>query len=639
VESQASCRCATPASITLPTSIMGVQNFLTAFCFATSALSASARLQRSNIALRSTEPVSLPYRNASLSVDERVEDLLQRMTLEEKAGQMFQIPLAPGGPDGSLSNDTAKLVQTHFMSHFNLRSSVDDAQITAEWYNRIQEMAANTRLGIPITMSTDPRHAFTDSAGSGFAANAFSQWPATTGLAALRDAELVHEFANIARQEYRAIGIRVSLHPQVDLSTEPRWARIGATMGEDANLTAELVVAYIKGFTTEEFGHESVSTVTKHFPGSGPVQRGEDSHFQPGENATYPGNMFEHHLIPFKAAIAAGARQIMPYYSRPIGTKYEEVAAGMNKGIVTDLLRGELGFDGIVVTDWGLVTDGVILGQFVPARAWGAQNLTEIERAAKIIDAGADQFGGEERFDLISQLVGNGTISTSRIDTSIRRLLREKFLLGLFDNPYVNATAAKEIVGREDFVALGALTQRRSYTLLSNKDDVLPLKPCAETKYYVEGINATILAARNMTIVTSPAEADMALLRIGAPYEPRPGGFEKSYHSGSLEFNATEKARQAAIYSAVPTIVDIYLERPAAIPEIAEQAAALLGNYGASPDAFLDVVFGVDGVRPEGRLPFELPRSMAAVEASREDVPYDSVNPVFKYGHGLEYAS
>jgi beta-glucosidase len=615
---------------------MGVQNFFTAFCFATSALSASARLQRSNIALRTTE--YFPYRNASLSVDERVDDLLQRMTLEEKAGLMFQSSISLG-PNGTLTNTTVESVQTHFQSHFNLAGSVDSATTNAEWYNRIQEAAMNTRLGIPITLSTDPRHAFTNNVGTGFTANAFSEWPETTGLAALRDADLVEKFANIARQEYRAIGIRVSLHPQVDLSTEPRWARISGTMGEDAELTAELVVAYIKGFTTEEFGHESVSTVTKHFPGSGPQQDGEDSHFTYGKNATYPGNNFEQHLIPFKAAIAAGARQMMPYYARPIGTEYEEVAAGMNKQIVTDLLRNELGFEGIVVSDWGLVTDAVIRGQDMPARAWGAEHLTEIERAEKILNAGTDQFGGEQRFDLIQQLVGNGTISTSRIDVSVRRLLREKFLLGLFDNPYVNVTAAKEIVGRADFKALGALTQRRAYTLLVNNNDILPLKPAAATKFYVEGFNATLLTARNMTVVLSPADADIALLRLQAPYEPRPGGFEAAYHSGSLEYNSTEKARQAAIYSAVPTIVDMTLDRPAAIPEIAESAAALLGNYGASPEAFLDVVFGVDGLGPEGRLPFDLPRSMAAVEASNEDVPFDTENPVFKYGDGLRYAS
>jgi beta-glucosidase len=138
---------------------------------------------------------------------------------------------------------------------------------------------------------------------------------------------------------------------------------------------------------------------------------------------------------------------------------------------------------------------------------------------------------------------------------------------------------------------------------------------------------------RGLKVVNTTAEADMALIRLQAPYEPRPGGFEANYHAGSLEYNATEQARQAAIYSAVPTIVDIYLDRPAAIPEIVGSAKAVLANYGASTDAFLDVIFNAEGAKPEGKLP----RSMEAVAASREDVPFDTENPVFKFSHGLSY--
>lgn len=181
-------------------------------------------------------------------------------------------------------------------------------------------------------------------------------------------------------------------------------------------------------------------------------------------------------------------------------------------------------------------------------------------------------------------------------------------------------------------------TQRKAYTLLTNTDDMLPLKQNSSIKFYVEGIDAEHLKARNLSLVSTPEEADLAIIRLQAPYEPRPGGFEKNYHAGSLKYNVTEKARQAAIYAVVPTIVDIYLDRPAAIPEIAESAKALLANFGAGPDAFLDVVFGVDGALPMGKLPFDLPRSIAAVEASKEDVPFDTENPVFKFGHGLRYA-
>ncbi|KAH8716732.1 glycoside hydrolase superfamily [Phaeosphaeriaceae sp. PMI808] len=618
-------------------------NLFTTLCLAAATTATAISVRHTNEVQhikpipRSSQNDGCGYRNASLSIDERVEDLLQRMTMEEKAGQMFQNSLTMGA-NGTFLNTTEPLVKGKLMSHFNLGSAVDNVRSAATWHNRLQQMALDTRLGIPITLSSDPRHAFSDAVGANIASTAFSQWPESMGLAAIRDVELIKTFANIARQEYMAIGLRSTLHPQIDLATEPRWARVHGTMGEDANLTAELVVAYIEGFTGPEFGAQSVTTVAKHFPGSGPVQGGEDSHFVYGKNTTYPGNQFDYHLIPFKAAIAAGARQMMPYYSRPVGTKYEEVASGFNKGIVTDLLKGELGFEGIVVSDWGLITDAIIRGQDMPARAWGVENLTELQRAEKILNAGVDQIGGENRVDLILELVNKGIISEERIDLSVGKLLREKFLLGLFDNPFVDVEAAVKVVGKPEFVRQGDLAQRRSYTLLSNKENVLPLKSAQGLKFYVDGFNKTYMEKRNLQVVNTPSEADIALVRLNAPFEPRPGGFEANYHSGSLEYNVTERARQAAIYNAVPTIVDIYLERAAAIPEIIEAAKAVLANYGASTDAFLDTIFGTNGTKPEGKLPFDLPRSMAAVEASKEDVPFDTANPVFRFSHGLSYA-
>jgi beta-glucosidase len=308
------------------------------------------------------------------------------------------------------------------------------------------------------------------------------------------------------------------------------------------------------------------------------------------------------------------------------------VAFAFNKGIITDLLRGELGFDGIVCTDWGLVTDTTILGQPMPARAWGVEHLDELSRVEMILNAGCDQLGGESRPELVVQLVEQGRISEDRIDISVRRLLREKFILGLFDNPYVDPDDAAATVGKAGFVAAGAEAQRRAYTLLTNNDQILPLK--RGCRLYLEGVSDEI-AARYGEVVSDPADADVALLRLEAPYEPRPGGFEARFHAGSLEFPVAERDHHAAICAAAPTIVDVYLDRPAVLTDLAEQAAALLGSYGSSDEAFLDIVFGI--AQPEGSLPFDLPRSMAAVEASRSDVPFDTADPVFKFGHGLRY--
>ncbi|MFC9298590.1 glycoside hydrolase family 3 protein [Streptomyces sp. NPDC057011] len=581
------------------------------------------------------------YKDASLPVDRRVEDLLSRMTLEEKAGQLFHsmLMMNPDGTpvtetDGSmLPFTTPELIEDRFLTHFNLLGTYG-AREMAQWQNTVQEMAAATRLGIPVTLSTDPRHAFTDNVGASFNSGAFSAWPEALGLAAIGDPELVHRFADTVRREYLAVGFRVALHPQIDLATEPRWARQTGTFGSDARLTGELVRAYVRGLQGPELGPESVSAMVKHFPGGGPQKDGEDPHFAHGKEQIYPGGMREHHLEPFKAAIAAGCAQMMPYYGQPIGTDWEEVGFGFNKGVVTGLLREELGFEGIVCTDWGLLNDATIFGQTHPARAWGLEHLDVAERAARALDAGCDQFGGEQCPEVVVELVRSGRIAESRIDGSVRRLLREKFRLGLFENPYVDPDEAAETVGRADFAALGAAAQRRSLTVLTNPGKLLPLtaEPERGPKLYVRNVDEAVAAAYG-EVVADPDAADLAVLRLRTPYEPRENLFESFFHSGSLAFPEAELAEILALLDRVPTLVCINLERAAVIPEIADRAAALIADYGASDDALLDVAFG--RAVPEGRLPFELPRSMAAVAASRPDVPNDTQDPVFAHAHGL----
>lgn len=263
----------------------------------------------------------LPYEDAGLAVDERVTDLLGRMTLEEKAGQLFHTLLRPG-PNGALDvadparglADTRDLLgPKNCMSHFNLIGPVLDAQMVATWHNHVQGyVLAHTRLGVPVTLSTDPRSHFdNNNVGTGFRAGMMSQWPGPFGLAALRDGNLVRRFADVVRREYLALGLRVALHPQADVTTEYRWARVGSTFGEDAGLVSDLTVACIQGLQGDVIGKGSVSTVTKHFPGAGPEMDGEDSHFTYGKEQVYPGGRFEYHLEPFRRAIEAGTRQIM----------------------------------------------------------------------------------------------------------------------------------------------------------------------------------------------------------------------------------------------------------------------------------------------------------------------------------------
>ncbi|WP_234314015.1 glycoside hydrolase family 3 N-terminal domain-containing protein [Streptomyces sp. NBRC 109706] len=578
-----------------------------------------------------------PYQNPALPVEQRVEDLLGRMTVAEKAGQLFHTMIAMK-PDGStvekgdpgiLPIDTTQLLHGRHMTHFNLLGTGDPAAM-ARWQNTVQAMAAETRLGIPVTVSTDPRHAFTDNVGASFNAGAFSAWPEPLGLAATRDPQLVYEFADTVRREYLAVGFRVALHPQIDLASEPRWSRQSGTFGSDAALTSRLVRAYVRGLQGDRLGSHSVSAMVKHFPGGGPQKDGEDPHFPHGKEQIYPGGMRDLHLEPFRAAIDAGCAQMMPYYGQPVGTDWEEVGFGFNRTVIQGLLRDRLGFDGIVCTDWGLVSDAEIFGEVHQARAWGLESLSDLEKAARILDAGCDQFGGEARPELVVELVESGRVPEHRVDTSLRRLLREKFVLGLFDDPYVDVDLAAETVGRADFTEAGARAQRRSLPLLTNTGDTLPVT--GRPKLYVENVAADV-AGRYGELVPGPARADLAVLRLRTPHEPRANAFESLFHSGRLAFTDEELRPILDLLDAVPTVVCVNLERAAVIPEIATRAAALIADYGASDAAILDIVFG--RARPEGRLPFELPRSMTAVAASRPDVPNDTENPLFPHGAGL----
>ena len=581
-----------------------------------------------------------PYQDPSNSVEYRVEDLLDRLTVEDKAGLMFH-DIISMGPQGQLIGSdnafgrpaTETAIRDMRINHFNLAGQVDDVRVLVAWHNRVQELALATGPGIPVTLSTDPRHAFSNNPGTEALAGAFSQWPQSLGLAALGDVDLVQRYADIARQEYLAAGIRVALHPQIDLATEPRWARIGMTFGEDADLTSRLVIAYIRGFQGAELGATSVATMTKHFPGGGPQKDGEDPHFAYGREQVYPGGQMEYHLKPFRAAIAAGTSQMMPYYGMPVGTEWEEVGFAFSHGVITDLLRDQLGFDGIVCTDWGLISDSVIMGQPMPARAWGVEHLSELDRAQKVIDAGCDQFGGESRPELVVELVRSGRVSEARIDQSVRRLLHEKFLLGLFDQPLLEVDRAVATIGRADFVADGEAAQRAAIVRLTAADSGPAALPVStDQAVYIENIGS-LPAARMGRVVDDPADADLAVLRLNAPYEPRPGGFESFFHAGSLELPVAERDRILRVCEQVPTIIVLFLDRPAIVPEIARAAAAFLVEFGARDDAVVDVLLGEAQAR--GRLPFDLPSSTKAVTESGSDVPYDTADPVFRFGDGI----
>lgn len=588
-----------------------------------------------------------PYENPELSAEERTADLVARLSLEEKVGLLFHTVIEVG-PDGTLletpgaisKSPTTEVVRERFINHFNVHR-INSARDAARWNNALQRMAAETPHGIPVTISTDPRHAFVDNVGASFTAGPFSQWPDALGMAALRDSETVREFAQLARDEYRAVGISMALHPQVDLASEPRWTRQLQSFGADPELVVDYTTAYLDGFQGPALNSAGVACATKHFPGAGPQRDGEDAHFPYGREQVYPGGAFDVHLRPFEAAVRNGTAAIMPYYGMPVGLEIdgepvEEVGFGYNKQILTGLLREKLGFDGVILTDWELVNDNIVGDQVLPARAWGVEHLDARQRMVKILEAGADQFGGEQCTDLLIDIVRDGVISEARIDESVRRILLVKFQLGLFDDPFVDEDAAAELVGNAASRRAGLTAQSRSVIVLKNGDathaPVLPLSP--GLKIYSEGVDLSVLS-RAGTPVATPEEADLAIIRIEAPYEPRDDLFLESYfHQGSLEMRPGLVHRLRTIASTTPLVLDVTLDRPALLDPIVSAVSALTATFGVSDEALLAAFTGQ--VVPTGHLPVEIPRSMEAIRQSQPDVPASTHDPLFPLGFHLD---
>ena len=580
-----------------------------------------------------------PYEDYRVATTDRVEDLLSQMTLEEKVGQMFHPPVLIE-PDPlfrvfleamNAGTSIEELISRKSLTHFNFYGGASPENI-AKRLNELQRIAERTRLGIPLSISSDPVHEVPRGGGiASFTLGGVSKWPSQLGFAAGRDASMLEVFGKVAAAEYRAMGFTTALHPMSDMATEPRWARNFGTFGSNAELSAEMTVAYMKGFQGNGLSDKSVMTMVKHFPGGGPQLDGLDPHLKSGESQVYPGENFEYHLAPFIAAIENDMRVVMPYYGIPTAQTDEDVAMAYNRYILTDLLRDELGFEGVVCTDWGVVT----------GRIWGVEALTIEERYLKSVEAGVDQYGGESDPEYIVDLVNSGAISEARIDESVRRILKNKFDLGLFEEPFVDEAAINELVNLPEYTALGMQAQRNAVVLLDNETAQLPL--AAKTRIFVDGLEPSV-AATYGTVVNTPEEADVVLLFLNTVFNgTQPAGTDRTldkmlasrFPDTNLAFNdeILAKAKSYSEASQLVTLVD--LNRPAVLTELNDMSSALVGTFGVSDEAMLDVVFGKHN--PVGKLPFELPSSMAEVEAQLEDVPDDTANPLFPYGWGLSY--
>ncbi|WJL96949.1 glycoside hydrolase family 3 N-terminal domain-containing protein [Microbacterium sp. ET2] len=578
----------------------------------------------------------------------QAEDIVDALPLAQQIGLLLH-PMIVLNPDPDASSgfggpSMRELIVDHGIRFFCL-GPLPEPAAAARIIGDLQEIARESGSALPLVFSTDPRHAFMQTDGAAHAAKGVSQWPENIGLGALGDVDLVRRYADIVRRDYLAMGIRMALHPQVDLATEPRWARQAQSFGSDSEHTIPLLLAFLEGLQGPSLGPSGVAATVKHFPGGGPQLDGEDPHFPYGREQVYPGGRFEEHLAPFRAAVAAGAAAIMPYYGMPVnlvldGEPVDPVGFAFNRRIITELLREQLGFDGVVLSDFGLVTDIEIAGKPFPARAWGVEHLDETQRVGRLFQAGVDQLGGERNPRLITAALESGLLSVERIRESAVRIVRMMLDLGIVpgaERAAIDSTHGADLPDPAH-VELGETAQSRAMTVLRNASNDSPAELPLARSLAAHLVNVASDALPPGWRVAPPEKADIAIVRLRAPFEHRDEYFlEAGMHQGSLEFSDEHVAQVAELAAAVPVVLVVEMNRPAVLTPLLEHAHTIVADFGASDAAVFRALLG--DVNPEGRLPFELPFSMDAVRVSAPDVANDTVAPLFPVGWQVAIAS
>jgi len=684
----------------------------------------------------------LPYEDWRLDAESRAADLASRMTIREIAGLMMYSPhqMVPGisfGPfrytyggksfeesgasPWALNDQQKKLLSEDGIRHV-LLMRFSEIDTVVKWSNEMQRLAESLPHGIPIAFSSDPRHGAGASAMEfKTEANDVSKWPEGLGLAATFEPETAKKFGEVVAKEYRALGITVALHPQVDLGTEPRWMRVEDTFGAHPKLVTDFGKAYCDGLQTTEgsesgWGTDSVCAMAKHWPGGGPCEAGRDAHYAFGKYAVYPGDSFEEHLKPFKEGVfkldgpTGTVASIMPYYS--VSWNIDRVD-GDNVGnsyshyIINDLLREKYGYDGVVCTDWGITDDqGPDVDEF-GSRCFGVESLTVAERHLRIIENGVDQFGGNSDIEPILKAYELGCEKhgeewmRKRFEQSAKRLLKNMFRCGLFENPYLDEEESRAIVGCKENQEAGFEAQLKSIVMLKN-NGVLPMRE--RIKVYVP--QRSIKAKKNFFRMMDEAkvmpgasrdvieqyfdwadtmeEADAALVFVESPIsdgysvedrenggngylplmlqyrpytavearessiaggDPREDFVNRSYR-GKTNLAANEADLDLIIdakkkMGEKPVIAVIRMHHPMVMAELEPYADAILVDFGVTQKAICELLTGK--AVPQGLLPVQLPCDMAAVEKHCEDKPLDmkaycdTAGHCYDFGYGLDW--
>ena len=527
----------------------------------------------------------VPYEDWRLSWEERAEDLAGRLSMEDIAGLMLysahqlipaRRPMAAafsgtyggkpfeesGAEPWELTDQQREFIVKDKVRHV-LIMKLESTETAVRWNNKLQALAEGEGFGIPANNSSDPRHGAGATAEyMGITGEPISKWANGIGLSASFDPDTVREFGEIGAAEYRALGITTALSPQIDLATEPRWMRFADTFGEHTRMTTDMAKAYCDGFQTtpgspDGWGSRSVNTMVKHFPGGGMGEGGRDAHYAYGKYAVYPGGNFEEHLKPFTEGAfrltgkTGKASAVMPYYTISQGVDQENgenVGNSYNQFLIGDLLRQKLGYDGVVCTDWGITHDQGRTEEEFAGKCWGVEHLSEAERHLKALEAGVDQFGGNndaapvlEAYRMLCEKYGEEA-AQARFRRSAKRLLLNIFRTGLFENPYLDLNTSLATVGCPEFAEKGYRSQLRSVTMLKNANHTLPLQkgirvyvPDRFIKSHLDFFShptrpVTLVPAGKtalkecFTLVDTPEEADAAVCFVESPisvgYDP-----------------------------------------------------------------------------------------------------------------------
>lgn len=457
----------------------------------------------------------LPYEDWRLDDETRARDLAKRLSIEEIAGLMLysphqMVPTLPGEPftasyDGKTFPESGKEKwdltdqQKSFLDKDHVRHvlamKLESGEIAARWSNELQQFAESLPWGIPVNISSDPRHG-ASKAGAEFKSGAddVSKWPEGMGIAAAFNPDVCREFGEAISEEYRALGITTALSPQVDLATEPRWLRFEDTFGTHPDMVTELGRIYCDSLQTTQgeedgWGKNSVCAMAKHWPGGGPCEAGRDAHYPFGKFAVYPGKNADDHRQPFTEGVfklngpTGATSAIMPYYTVSWGldqTDGKNVGNSYSHYLIHDLLRGTYRYDGIVCTDWGITADPLPDIDSFSSRCYGVEDLTVAQRHLLAIENGVDQFGGNsdiqpvlEAYEIGCEKHGEAAMR-ERMELSAVRLLKNIFRCGLFENPYLDPQESAQIIGSERLCRAGYEAQLRSVVMVKNRQ-VLPV--------------------------------------------------------------------------------------------------------------------------------------------------------------------